>query len=45
MTAELKSAPQLFYVFMMFCLIVQRKSRSQSDATVDPADLRGLATT
>jgi hypothetical protein len=45
MTSNVKSGLQLFYVCMIFLSSVHRKSRSQSDPTVDPAAIRGLATT
>jgi hypothetical protein len=45
MTSNVKSGPQFFYVCMIFLSSVHRKSRSQSDPTVDPAAIRGLATT
>jgi hypothetical protein len=41
----LKSWSQLFEVILMLLSLVHRKRRSQSDSTVDPAAIRGLATT
>jgi hypothetical protein len=45
MTSNVKRGLQLFYVCMIFLSSVHRKSRSQEDPTVDPAAIRGLATT
>jgi hypothetical protein len=45
MTSDVKNGEQLVYVRIMFFPLLYRKSRSQEDPTVDPADIRGLAPT
>ena len=46
MTSDVKGWELLFYVLMILPVhVMHRKSRSQSDTTVDHADIRGLATT
>ena len=45
MTSDVKGGEQLFLHLPPVFSFVYRKSRSQSDTTVDHADIRGLATT
>jgi hypothetical protein len=45
MTSDVKGWEPLFSVCLIFALIISRKSRSQEDATVDHAAIRGLGTT
>jgi hypothetical protein len=45
MISHVKSWSQLVQVMTMLLSLVPRKRRSQSDPTVDPAAIRGLAPT
>ena len=46
MTSDVKGWEPLFYVLIFLPgHFIHRKSRSQSDTTVDHADIRGVATT
>jgi hypothetical protein len=45
MTSNVKSGRQIFLGLHDFLSSVHRKSRSQEETTVDPAAIRGLATT
>ena len=45
MTSDVKSGEQFFLRLHDLFSLVHRKSWSQEDTTVDPADIRGLATT
>jgi hypothetical protein len=45
MTSNVKRSSQLFQVILMLLSLVHQKRRRQSDPTVDPAAIRGLATT